>query len=196
MFGVVSFWIYFFLFCCSFSDPRSGLCTSPWGFYARFLERNGHHCGHMCPHFFLPYYSVSIWILSTKPRRGILKACFLHQNCLVAFAQPTLANDTGCTLKLKGSRLRKTFQGLTLLKWDKDYHVCVHFKPKKQKSFWVKKMGYKDLIFCSGTLAVASLWGIMLSWWPPEHWFPTFLFHTDCQFFMLLRFLRFSLWTL
>ena len=61
MFGVVSFWIYFFLFCCSFSDPRSGLCTSPWGFYARFLERNGHHCGHMCPHFFLPYYSVSIW---------------------------------------------------------------------------------------------------------------------------------------
>ena len=107
------------VFILLFSDPRSGLCTSPWGFYARFLERNGHHCRHMCPHFFLPYYSVSISIISTKPRRTILKACSLHQNCLVAFAQPTLANNTVCTLKLKGSRLteslRKTFQDLTLL---------------------------------------------------------------------------------
>ena len=55
---------FIFLF---FSDPRSGICTSPWGFYAGFLERNGHHCRHLCPHFFLPYHSVSISFVSTKP---------------------------------------------------------------------------------------------------------------------------------
>ena len=74
--------------------------------------------------------------------------------------------------------------------------VCVRFQPRKQKSFWFQKMGYKHFCFVRGHTGCSKSVRDHVVLVAARTLISQIFVPHRLSIFMLFRFLRFSLWTL